>query len=55
MAEGVEEDIYQKICHELQKNEVKIIVDARRNLLLKTLESKPFLIKTKSRRIRRNV
>ena len=45
VAEGVEEDIYQKICHELQKNEVKIIVDARRNLLLKTLESKPFLIK----------
>jgi len=42
VAEGVEEDIYQKICHELQKNEVKIIVDARRNLLLKTLESKPF-------------
>ena len=45
VAEGVEEDIYQKICHELQKNEVKIIVDARRNLLLKTLEYKPFLIK----------
>jgi 1-phosphofructokinase len=45
VAEGVEEDIYQKICHELQKNEVKIIVDARGNLLLKTLEYKPFLIK----------
>lgn len=45
VAKGVTEDIYQKICYELQKNEVKIIVDARGVLLLKTLEYKPFLIK----------
>lgn len=42
---GVSEDIYENICENLEKKDVKIIVDATGNLLLKTLKYKPFLIK----------
>lgn len=42
---GVENSIYQDICKNLEKKDVKIIVDATGDLLLKTLEYKPFLIK----------
>ena len=42
---GVENNIYQDICKKLEKKDVKIIVDATGDLLLKTLEYKPFLIK----------
>lgn len=42
---GVENSIYQDICKKLEKKDVKIIVDATGDLLLKTLEYKPFLIK----------
>lgn len=42
---GIESNIYQNICKKLEKKNVKIIVDATGDLLLKTLEYKPFLIK----------
>lgn len=42
---GIESDIYQNICKKLEKKDVKVIVDATGDLLLKTLEYKPFLIK----------
>lgn len=42
---GIESDIYQNICKKLEKKDVKIIVDATGDLLLRTLEYKPFLIK----------
>lgn len=42
---GIETDIYQNICKRLEKRDVKIIVDTTGDLLLKTLEYKPFLIK----------
>ena len=42
---GIGKDIYENICKMLQKKDVKIIVDARADLLLKTLKYHPFLIK----------
>lgn len=42
---GMKEDIYENICKKLQEKDVKIIVDATGNLLLKTLKYHPFLIK----------
>lgn len=42
---GIESDIYQNICKKLEKKDVKVIVDSTGDLLLKTLEYKPFLIK----------
>ena len=42
---GVENNIYQNICKKLENKDVKIIVDSTGELLLKTLEYKPFLIK----------
>ena len=42
---GIESNIYQNICKRLEKKDMKIIVDATGELLLKTLEYKPFLIK----------
>lgn len=38
-------DIYQNICQKVEKKEVKIVVDATEDLLLKTLPYHPFLIK----------
>ena len=42
---GMKEDIYENICKKLEKKDVKIIVDATGDLLLKTLKYHPFLIK----------
>ena len=42
---GIESNIYQNICKKLEKKDVKIVVDSTGDLLLKTLEYKPFLIK----------
>ena len=42
---GIENDIYQNICKKLGKKDVKIIVDTTGDLLLKTLQYNPFLIK----------
>ena len=42
---GIENNIYQDICKRLEKKEVNIIVDAAGELLVKTLEYQPFLIK----------
>ena len=42
---GIESDIYQNICQKIEKKDVKIVVDTTGELLLKTLEYKPFLIK----------
>ena len=42
---GISEDIYEAICARVQEKKVKIIVDATKDLLLKTLKYKPFLIK----------
>ena len=42
---GLQKDIYQNICKMLEQKDVKIIVDATGDLLLKTLEYHPFLIK----------
>lgn len=42
---GISEDIYQNICKRVEKKDVKIIVDATGDLLLKTLKYHPFLIK----------
>ncbi|MDU4938506.1 MAG: 1-phosphofructokinase [Clostridium sp.] len=39
------EDIYEKIMERLQKKEIKIIVDATKDLLVNVLKFKPFLIK----------
>lgn len=43
--EGISNDIYQNICKKIEKKKVKIIVDATGDLLLKTLNYHPFLIK----------
>ena len=45
VSKGIESNIYQNICKRLEKKDIKIIVDATGELLLKTLEYKPFLIK----------
>ena len=42
---GISEDIYEAICARVQEKKVKIVVDATKDLLLKTLKYKPFLIK----------
>lgn len=42
---GVPNDIYKNICRKVEKKDVKIIVDATGDLLLKTLQYEPFLIK----------
>lgn len=42
---SIKDDIYEKICNIVQKQNVKIVVDATKNLLLKSLKYKPFLIK----------
>ena len=42
---GISEDIYEEICARVQEKKVKIVVDATKDLLLKTLKYKPFLIK----------
>ena len=42
---GISKDIYQDICKKVERKDVKIIVDATGNLLLKTLQYHPFLIK----------
>lgn len=39
------EDIYEKIMERLKKKEIKIIVDATKDLLVNVLKFKPFLIK----------
>lgn len=42
---GISNDIYKNICKELERKDVKIIVDSTGELLLKTLKYHPFLIK----------
>ena len=42
---SLKDDIYEKICNIVQKQNVKIEVDATKNLLLQSLKYKPFLIK----------
>ena len=42
---SLKDDIYEKICNIVQKQNVKIVVDATKNLLLQSLKYKPFLIK----------
>lgn len=44
---GISENMYENICKRLKEKSpnIKIVVDATRELLLKTLEYKPFLIK----------
>lgn len=39
------DNIYQKIMERLEKNEVLVVVDATRNLLMNVLEYHPFLVK----------
>ena len=42
---SLKDDIYEKICNIVQKQNVKIVVDETKNLLLQSLKYKPFLIK----------
>lgn len=42
---GISEEIYQNICQKVQEKDIKIIVDATGELLVKTLKYHPFLIK----------
>lgn len=42
---GIQDNIYEEICEKLKEKDIKIIVDATKELLLKTLKYKPFLIK----------
>lgn len=42
---GVENNIYEKICKMLENKNIKIVVDTTGELLLKTLKYKPYLIK----------
>lgn len=42
---GISSNIYEEICEKLKEKEIKIIVDTTKELLLKTLKYKPFLIK----------
>lgn len=41
----MKEDIYERICSTVNKQNVKIVVDATKNLLVQALKYKPFLIK----------
>lgn len=43
--EGMQKNIYQNICKKLEEKDIKIVVDATGDLLLKTLRYHPFLIK----------
>ena len=45
VSKGIENNIYEEICEKLKEKEIKIIVDATKDLLLNTLKYKPFLIK----------
>ena len=42
---GISNNIYEKICDTLNKNEATFIVDTTRELLINVLKYKPFLIK----------
>ncbi len=42
---SIKDDIYEKICSIVKKQNVKIIVDATKNLLVQALKFNPFLIK----------
>lgn len=42
---GISENIYQDICKKVKEKDIKIIVDATGELLVKTLPYRPFLIK----------
>ena len=42
---SLKDDVYEKICSTVRKKNVKIIVDATKNLLVQSLKYNPFLIK----------
>lgn len=42
---SIKDDIYEKICSLVKKQNVKIVVDATKNLLVQALKYNPFLIK----------
>ena len=42
---SIKDDIYEKICSIVKKRNVKIVVDATKNLLVQALKYNPFLIK----------
>ena len=42
---SLQDDIYEKILRKLINKDIKIVIDATKNLLLNTLKFKPFLIK----------
>lgn len=42
---SIKDDIYEKICRIVKKQNVKIVVDATKNLLVQALKYNPFLIK----------
>lgn len=42
---GMNEDIYEKICEKIKEYNIKIVVDSTKELLLNTLKYNPFLIK----------
>lgn len=42
---GVENNIYERICENLKNKNVKIVVDSTEDLLINTLKYKPYLIK----------
>lgn len=42
---SIKDDIYEKICGIVKKQNVKIVVDATKNLLVQALKYNPFLIK----------
>ncbi len=42
---SIKDDIYERICGIVKTQNVKIVVDATKNLLVKSLEYNPFLIK----------
>lgn len=42
---SIKDDIYEKICSIVKKQNVKIVVDATKNLLVQALKYNPFLVK----------
>ena len=42
---GVDSNIYEKICQNIKNKNIKVVVDSTGELLLKTLKYKPYLIK----------
>ena len=42
---SIKDDIYERICDIVKKKDVKIVVDATKNLLVQSLKYNPFLIK----------